>query len=77
MGVVWVVEFTEIKLKYPHWVVCYVILHLPDLMLLLLACSGTIWDNKFSLVYKKNFALSSFLDRILYMLLKKGKCTTI
>ena len=55
MGVVWFVEFTEIKLKYPHWVSRYIIIHLPDLMLLLLACSGTIWDDEFSLVYKQNF----------------------
>ena len=69
MGVVWVVEFTEIKLKYPHWVARYVIVHLPpalssllhaysstklpDLMPLLLARGETLWDNEFSLVYKK------------------------
>ena len=53
MGGVWGVEFTGIKLKYPRWVARYVIVHLPDLMLPLLACSGTIWDNEFSLVYKK------------------------
>ena len=70
MGVVWVVEFTGIKLKYPRWVAGYVIVHLPDLMLLLLACSGTIWDNEFSLVYKKNFALSTFLNHIWHDLLK-------
>ena len=65
MGVVWVVEFTGIKLKYPRWVARYVIVHLPDLMQLLLACSGTIWDNEFSLVYKKTRCIVKF--RWLYL----------
>ena len=72
--------------NYPHWVARYVIVHLPpalsslfhaysstklpDLMPLLLARGETLWDNEFSLVYKKNFALSTFLNHIWHDLLK-------
>ena len=39
-------------------------------MPLLLARGETLWDNEFSLVYKKNFALSTFLNHIWHDLLK-------